>query len=86
LGRPATEKIHISTERPAGEGDNRVAGVVAEIAYLGDQSIYLVRLAGGRQVRVTQPNTVRQSVGGRISWDESVWLTWDSSSPVVVTQ
>ncbi len=80
------EKIHISRERPDGEGDNRVAGVVSEIAYLGDQSVYLVKLGSGRQVRVTQPNTVRQSVGGRISWDESVWLSWDSSSPVVVTQ
>jgi len=80
------EKIHISRERPEGDGDNRVAGVVAEIAYLGDQSIYLVRLAGGRLVRVTQPNIVRQGGGGRISWEEPVWLSWDSSSPVVVTQ
>ena len=80
------EKIRISRERPDGEGDNRAAGVVTEIAYLGDQSVYLVKLGGGRQVRVTQPNAVRQSVGGRISWDESVWLTWESSSPVVVTQ
>jgi putrescine transport system ATP-binding protein len=80
------EKIHISRERPDGEGDNRIAGVVSEIAYLGDQSVYLVKLGSGRQVRVTQPNTMRQSVGGRISWDESVWLSWDSSSPVVVTQ
>jgi putrescine transport system ATP-binding protein len=80
------EKIRISTEAPAGEGDNQVAGVVAEIAYLGDQSIYLVRLAGGRMIRVTQPNILRQSGGGRISWDQQLWLSWESSSPVVVTQ
>jgi putrescine transport system ATP-binding protein len=80
------EKIKISREQPDGNGDNRIAGVVSEIAYLGDQSIYLVRLTGGRQVRVTQPNTLRQAGGDRISWDEPVWLSWDSSSPVVVTQ
>ena len=80
------EKIHISSERPAGEGDNRVAGVVAEIAYLGDQSIYLVKLAGGRMVRVTQPNIVRQTGIGPVTWEQPVWLSWDSSSPVVVTQ
>ncbi len=80
------EKIHISSEKPAGEGDNRVAGVVAEIAYLGDQSIYLVRLAGGRMVRVTQPNIVRQTGIGPVTWEQPVWLSWDSSSPVVVTQ
>jgi putrescine transport system ATP-binding protein len=79
------EKIHISRERPAGGPDNQVQGTVAEIAYRGDQSVYLVRLASGRQVRVTQPNIVRQG-GERISWDEKVWLGWDSASPVVVTQ
>ncbi len=60
--------------------------MVSEIAYRGDQSVYLVRLAGGRQVRVTQPNTLRQGAGERIRWDDAVWLSWDSSSPVVVTQ
>jgi len=80
------EKIQVSRDRPDGSGDNRVQGTVSEIAYRGDQSVYLVRLAGGRQVRVTQPNTLRQGAGERIRWDDAVWLSWDSSSPVVVTQ
>jgi putrescine transport system ATP-binding protein len=80
------EKINISRERPEGGGDNRIQGVVSEVAYRGDQSVYLVRLASGRQVRVTQPNTLRQGSGDRIRWDDPVWLSWDSSSPVVVTQ
>ncbi len=80
------EKIQVSRDRPDGGADNRVQGVVSEIAYRGDQSVYLVRLAGGRQVRVTQPNTMRQGAGERIRWDDAVWLSWDSSSPVVVTQ
>jgi putrescine transport system ATP-binding protein len=79
------EKIHIAHERPDGGPDNQVQGTVAEIAYRGDQSVYLVTLASGRQVRVTQPNIVRQG-GVRISWDDKVWLSWDSASPVVVTQ
>ena len=80
------EKIQVSRECPDGSGDNRVQGVVSEIAYRGDQSVYLVRLAGGRQVRVTQPNSLRQGAGERIRWEDAVWLSWDSSSPVVVTQ
>ncbi|HUG03651.1 MAG TPA: polyamine ABC transporter ATP-binding protein [Steroidobacteraceae bacterium] len=80
------EKIQVSRERPEGNGDNRVQGVVSEIAYRGDQSVYLVRLAGGRQMRVTQPNSLRHGSAGRIRWEDAVWLTWDSSSPVVVTQ
>jgi putrescine transport system ATP-binding protein len=80
------EKILLARERPEGDGDNRVAGVVAEVAYRGDQSIYLVKLATGRQMRVTQPNTLRTGTGDRVRWDDRVWLSWDSSSPVVVTQ
>ncbi len=80
------EKVLLGRDRPEGDGDNRVEGVVAEVAYRGDQSIYLVKLANGRQMRVTQPNTLRQGTGDRIGWDERVWLSWDSSSPVVVTQ
>ena len=82
------EKIHIDREPPAGEEeDNRVRGVVKEIAYLGDLSVYLVQLPTGRMVRVTRPNRRRQSAAfDRITWDEEVWLSWDGSSPVVVTQ
>ncbi len=80
------EKILLSRDRPDGDGDNRVDGVVSEVAYRGDQSVYLVRLASGRQMRVTQPNMLRQGAGDRIRWDDKVWLSWDSSSPVVVTQ
>ena len=43
------EKILLTRERPEGDGDNRVDGVVEEVAYLGDQSIYLVKLASGRR-------------------------------------
>jgi putrescine transport system ATP-binding protein len=82
------EKIIISRDAPEGEdGDNRVRGVVKEIAYLGDVSVYLVKLASGRMVRITRPNMRRQSAAfDRITWDEEVWLSWDASSPVVVTQ
>ena len=38
--------------------DNVARGVVKEIAYMGDMSIYLVQLQTGKMVRVTQPNTV----------------------------
>lgn len=80
------EKIQLTRQRPQGNGDNRVEGVISEVAYRGDQSVYLVRLKDGRQMRVTQPNALRQGGADRISWDDPVWLSWDSSSPVVVTQ
>jgi len=78
------EKIALSRE-PGKGPDNCVRGVVKEIAYMGDLSIYLVKLASGRMVRVTQPNTIRHP-DDRITWDENVYLHWHSTSGVVVTQ
>jgi putrescine transport system ATP-binding protein len=77
------EKIHMSTEAPAGT-DNVAKGAVQDIAYLGDLSIYLVKLPTGKVVRVTQPNTSRHAEA--ITWDQQVYLSWDESSPVVVTR
>jgi putrescine transport system ATP-binding protein len=82
------EKINISRRQPgggAGAGENAVRGTVREIAYMGDMSIYLVELASGKMLRVTLPNTTRR--GERpIQRQESVWLSWHGSSPVVLTE
>ncbi len=80
------EKINITRQQPADISENCVKGVVKEIAYMGDVSIYLVKIDSGKTVRVTLPNVERLSDDERILWDETVWLTWHGSSPVVVTQ
>jgi len=80
------EKINITRTPPADTTENCVKGVVKEIAYMGDVSIYLVKIDTGKTVRVTLPNVERLSDDERIAWDETVWLSWHGSSPVVVTQ
>jgi putrescine transport system ATP-binding protein len=80
------EKINILRAAPADTSENCVKGVVKDIAYMGDMSIYLVQIESGKVVRVTLPNVERMSDDERILWDETVWLTWHGSSPVVVTQ
>lgn len=76
------EKINISVERP-GQADNVVQGTVKEIAYMGDMSVYLVQLASGKMVRITQPNSYRHAEDS-ITWDQTVYLSWHPSSPVVL--
>ncbi len=78
------EKIQISRERPA-DADNWGTGIVRDIAYMGDVSIYLIRLDSGKVVRVTQPNVFRHA-DDRITWEERVYVHWHASSPVVVTK
>jgi len=77
------EKINISVERPA-QTDNVGHGIVKDIAYLGDMSVFLVQLDSGKTVRVTQPNIYRHA-NERISWDQAVYIHWHSSSLVVLT-
>jgi putrescine transport system ATP-binding protein len=78
------EKIQLTREQPVGDS-NRAAGVIKEIAYMGDMSIYLLQLDSGKTVRVTQPNSMRHAQD-RFTWDERVWIGWHESSGVVVTQ
>jgi putrescine transport system ATP-binding protein len=75
------EKIVLTRDRPAGV-DNWAHGTINDIAYLGDMSVFVVKLDSGREVRVTQSNRTRKS-DEQFAWDEAVYLTWDASSPVV---
>ena len=77
------EKIQLSIEPPQ-QQDNVTRGVVKEIAYMGDMSIYLVQLATGKMMRVTQPNAYRHA--DDITWDQQVYLHWHASSPVVLIE
>jgi putrescine transport system ATP-binding protein len=81
------EKITIGRQPPPAPAgaDNAVRGTVREIAYMGDMSIYLVQIASGRMLRVTLPNITR---GGErpLAREESVWLSWHGSSPVVLSE
>ena len=80
------EKIALSKEPVAdGDGRNRTTGIVREIAYLGDVSIYLVQLPTGKTVRVTAPNVTRRTEMP-ITWEDEVTLTWRPFAGVVLTQ
>ena len=77
------EKIYISHEEPE-EKTNWCEGVVENIAYLGDISIYYVRLTDGRIVSATLPNVDRFKEG-LPTWDDHVYLSWDPESCIALT-
>ncbi len=79
------EKMVLSREKPAGlNGANVATGVVEEIAYLGDISVYQVLLDSGKRIRVSQTNSVRGNPDA-ITWEEKVYVTWDDSAGSVLT-
>ena len=59
--------------------------MVEDVAYLGDISVYRVRLDTGKLVQATKTNLSRFD-DDAISWDEEVWVTWDDTAAVVLTQ
>lgn len=78
------EKIFIDTEEPEDPGDTRLRGIVYDLGYFGNLSLYRVRLDNGKIVQVSAQNRVR-SASRDIEWDDKVWLSWRPQSAVVLT-
>jgi putrescine transport system ATP-binding protein len=76
------EKMAMGREAPPG-GLNQMRGTVAEIAYLGDVSIYHVRLGTGQVVMATAAN-LRHSAEPGLTWDDQVTLSWHPANQVVL--
>mgnify|MGYP002700296260 FL=1 len=77
------EKFEISATKPKAT-KNVITGIVEDIAYLGGQSVYLVRLASGKLVRMVRANRDR-GAEKPITWEQKVYLTWAPSAGVVLT-
>ena len=78
------EKLRITRESPASD-TNKVSGAVWDIGYLGDFSVYQVRLDSGLMMKATVPNTGRAS-DRSLAPQDRVWLTWDAQAGVVLTK
>jgi len=78
------EKMTISRQKPDGNY-NIIQGIVEEIAYQGNLSIFRIKLASGKIVRVTKSNRARHD-DEAISWDEQVFVAWDDTAGVVLVQ
>lgn len=77
------EKIMLCDEPPA-DGYNFAVGEVVHIAYLGDLSIYHVRLKSGQMLSAQLQNEHRYRKG-QPTWGDEVSLCWDADSCVVLT-
>lgn len=77
------EKIMISST-PIDSTRNCAKGVVKDIAYLGDVSIYHVALASGKVVLATLPNLARLAERP-FKWDDEVYLYWRAENGIVLT-
>src|SRR6266436_4966837 len=79
------EKVRIAHAPPPTDGENCVAGQVGNIGYLGDLSIYKVRLDNGIVMKAAVANVTRL-VERPIGWDDRVWLSWAPEAAMVLTR
>ena len=79
------EKISITKNNPEGENLTITKGVVEDLAYYGNRSIYRIRSQSGRIIQVSAQNFAR-SEQLALEWDDEVYLSWNSSCNVVLTE
>ncbi|MEH6589528.1 MAG: ABC transporter ATP-binding protein [Halioglobus sp.] len=77
------EKLLISQEQPTEQNMTVTRGVVEDLAYYGNHSVYRVRAQSGRIIQVSSQNSER-SAEHKVEWDDEVFLSWESSCSVVL--
>jgi putrescine transport system ATP-binding protein len=77
------EKIFVSKDEPPDDGSVRLQGIVDDFGYLGSRSLYRVKLPSGKIVQVSSQNR-RRSITRFLEWQDSVWITWQPQSGVVL--
>ena len=77
------EKIMMTTRAQA-QDRNWVKGKVEDIGYLGDVSIYHVRLPSDKIVLATQPNVGRIKERP-VEWEDTVCLSWKPQNGIIFT-
>ncbi len=78
------EKLNVSLQAPPDPTINCLQGEVWDIGYLGNLSIYHVRLDSGLKVTSSQTNRTRV-VERPITWEDRVYLTWAPETAVILT-
>jgi putrescine transport system ATP-binding protein len=73
----------IQRQRPPGAA-NALSGEVWDIGYLGDWTVYHVKLDSGAIIRVSRANASR-FVETPIDWDERVVLTFAPDAAVILS-
>ncbi len=79
------EKIFISKAEPEASFDVRLRGVVWDLGYFGNISLYRIKLASGQVVQVSAQNR-RRSAERFLEWDDEVVISWRADSAVVLSR
>ncbi|MEE8527049.1 MAG: ABC transporter ATP-binding protein [Gammaproteobacteria bacterium] len=79
------EKIFISKEPPESADRISIKGIVLDLGYFGNLSLYRVRLSSGKIIEVSAQNR-RREARRTVEWDDEVFLSWDQSSTILLNE
>jgi len=79
------EKIFIDKEPPSADDRTVLKGVVLDLGYFGNLSLYKVQLPGGLVLQVSAQNRRRSAVR-TLEWDDEVYISWDIASAILLSE
>lgn len=79
------EKVSVSSREPGSDAINAMGGSVYDIAYLGDMTIYYVKLDDGRVIKSAMLNSARV-FDDPLTWDDRAWISFAPDAGVVLTR
>jgi len=77
------EKIKMTLEDPHDPSQITLRGEVLEFAYMGNISIYRVKIEEGVVLQITIPNLDR-TAERKIEWDDQVFISWHPENSLVL--
>lgn len=77
------EKIQMSKTAPDDDTLACLQGEVLEFAYMGNLSIYRVRVDNDKVIQVTAPN-LQRTQQRNIEWEDRVWLSWQPENSLIL--
>ena len=78
------EKIKVSSRRPEAAA-NAMEGEVFDLAYLGDMTVYHVKLSDGQVVKASALNSSR-ATDDPLTWNDRAWISFQPDAGVVLTR
>ncbi|MBX5236962.1 ABC transporter ATP-binding protein [Rhizobium sp. NLR22b] len=77
------EKIRVARTAPANASVNAAKGEIWDIGYLGDMTVFHIKLPSGKFVRASSLNAQR-SVEDPFTYDQDVWVSFDENGGVLL--
>ncbi len=78
------EGIDKENQEPNVKRRNTAKGIVREIGYLGDMSIYHIELESGKRVQAAVTNLLRLTERD-VKWDDEVYIYWRAENGIILT-